>query len=325
MMQGRSQGIRFGISISEPETPLGIRGNPTVFVNQFSFQFATQFLIEGGSLIFGQKWKKDGIMFHLADKYREIIRFANASDSAVGNSENSPILNFLAWPDEPPTDKVAEGMIRDGILKVRQIETPGLYDTTLPIQHPEYEFWRVRALTAMRKQLVDHTNVRICIGGASGQATRRLPGIIEEAWMTINARKPLYLIGAIGGAARAMVNLILQRTMSESERDMFVSNRQCTVTMERYAEKYPYQEDEGPSYESEGWSAMRVFQSPPLLEQLAFAAGLEVEEYIWMMTAPCAERAMQWVGKGVTNIATGLRGGISSERSLHRSTAVKPV
>ena len=183
----------------------------------------------------------------------------------------------------------------------------------------------MRALTAMRKQLVEHTNVRICIGGASGQATRRLPGIIEEAWMTINAKKPLYLIGAIGGAARAMVNLILQRTMSHSECDMFVTNPQCTVTMERYAEKYPYQEDEGPSCESKGWSAMHAFQSPPLLEQLANAAGLEVEEYIWMMTAPDAERAMQWVGKGVTNIAARLRGEISSERFPHRSTAVKPV
>ncbi len=308
MMQGRSQGIRFGISISEPASPLGIRGNPTVFVNQISFQFATQFLIEGGSLIFGQKWKEGDIMFHLADKYREIIRFAKPSDSTIGNPENAPILNFLAWPDEPPTDGDAVGMIRDGILNVRQIVTPGLDDLTLPIQHPEYQFWRVRSLTAMRKQLVEHTNIRICIGGASGQATRRLPGVIEEAWLTTKAKKPLYLIGAIGGATRAMVNVILQRTMSNNERDMFVSNSQCKVCMEHSSSKFPYQEDEGPSYESNGWNAMHAFQSPLLLEDLAKTAGLEVEEYIRMMTAPDIERAMQWVGRGVTNIADSLRG-----------------
>jgi hypothetical protein len=310
-MQGRSQGIRFGISISEPTTPLGIRGNPAAFINQITFQFATQILIEGGSFIFGQKWKKDGIMFHLAHKYREIVRFAKPIDSTLGNPEQAPILNFLAWPDELPTDpkdEVAEGMIRDGILNVRQIVAPGLYDPTLPIQHPEYQFWRVRSLTAKRKQLVDHTNVRICIGGASGQATRRLPGVIEEAWLTINAKKPLYLIGAIGGATRAMVNVILQRTMSDSERDMFVSNSQCTVNMERCAKNYPYLEDEGPSYKSNGWNAMHAFQSPLLLQDLAKTAGLEVEEYIRMMTAPDIERGMQWVGKGVTNIADSLRG-----------------
>jgi hypothetical protein len=51
----------------------------------------------------------------------------------------------------------------------------------------------------------------VCCGGKTAKYQDRLPGVIEEAMLTLEARKPLYVLGGFGGAAAALVELATTR------------------------------------------------------------------------------------------------------------------
>jgi hypothetical protein len=66
------------------------------------------------------------------------------------------------------------------------------------------------ALTAMRRHITDRCDARVVIGGKLTNYQGALPGILEEASMSLHKGKPLYIAGGFGGAAAALA-LALRR------------------------------------------------------------------------------------------------------------------
>jgi hypothetical protein len=69
-------------------------------------------------------------------------------------------------------------------------------------------------LTAMRRLMSAHADVRVVIGGAlqPGQpGTRRAPGIVEEAFLAVEAGRPLIVAGGFGGASGLIADALLGR------------------------------------------------------------------------------------------------------------------
>ena len=58
---------------------------------------------------------------------------------------------------------------------------------------------------------------RICLGGKMRGYQGDVPGVIEEAGMALYARKPLYLLGGLGGASRAFIESPEYARMYRSE------------------------------------------------------------------------------------------------------------
>jgi hypothetical protein len=58
---------------------------------------------------------------------------------------------------------------------------------------------RRSALTQMRRYQVAQTDGRVLIGGRRADFQGDLPGLMEEALLTLEARQPLYLAGGFGG------------------------------------------------------------------------------------------------------------------------------
>lgn len=289
-------GLRFGLSISAPpDMPLG--GDPEQAVNSLTVRFASSILLEGGGLLLGHRWQPGGIMEHLAFQARD-SRWPGLTQTAAAEPQTiAPILNLIAWPDEPPSeDQNAKRMIKYGILQVRRILPPqipiGQFEAD-PARSQETDLGklaRIRALTAMRQEMALHIDARICLGGAGGKSTRRLPGVIEEALLTHTAGKPLFVAGALGGAAKAMADAILHRTMDEQARAMFFTPPAVVDLFAAFAQAYPVPDEEGPSTES-GWNALRVFETMDL-GSLARQAGLTDEEYIHVLTSPDVMRVL---------------------------------
>ncbi len=63
-------------------------------------------------------------------------------------------------------------------------------------------------LSAMRRYVTDHTSARIIVGGKLRDFHGRLPGVIEEASLSIKAGHPLYVAGGYGGAASAVARAL---------------------------------------------------------------------------------------------------------------------
>lgn len=58
------------------------------------------------------------------------------------------------------------------------------------------------SLTAMRRTMLRKTSARVVLGGRIEGYQGSMPGVAEEALLTLQAGKPLYLLGGFGGCAR---------------------------------------------------------------------------------------------------------------------------
>jgi len=60
----------------------------------------------------------------------------------------------------------------------------------------------------MRHLSTAESSARIVLGGRVAGYSGQLPGVIEEAVITLRAGKPLYIVGGCGGAAHVLVEAL---------------------------------------------------------------------------------------------------------------------
>ena len=66
-----------------------------------------------------------------------------------------------------------------------------------------------RGLTAMRSRIMALSQARLLTGGRLAGFAGLVPGVVEEAWLSLTLQKPLYVAGGFGGAARAVSDALL--------------------------------------------------------------------------------------------------------------------
>ena len=90
-----------------------------------------------------------------------------------------------------------------------------------------------RGLTAMRRFMTQHSHARVLIGGKRSGFTGRLPGLMEEALLALQADVPipLYLAAGFGGATLDIARALglptdwLPSTGAEDEDEQFSEGR----------------------------------------------------------------------------------------------------
>lgn len=175
---------------------------------------------------FGGKLAPEISLFDMALAYRR-----------EGTTALLPVESWIAWPQRVELKVTAR---YKGVVEFHRLPRPS--DPTLArldpsgLQYPpadadEYHAW-AWGLTTLRRAMADACDARILIGGkltGTGDLpwySGRLPGVLEEAWLTIQAgetartagrlSKPLYVIGAWGGAAHLVGELLRGRTPPEA-------------------------------------------------------------------------------------------------------------
>jgi hypothetical protein len=143
---------------------------------------------------------------------RQLFELVRAYDD-LGRPRLERIQNFLAYhiAAELPKDEESRLIELATFLKPLpkhlaerfQLE-PGTRQTILD-DTPEHRYIRARCLTAMREAMCQDTDARIMIGGRLTGHQGKYPGLLEEAYLTFCAAKPLYLLGGFGGCARLLV------------------------------------------------------------------------------------------------------------------------
>jgi len=207
-------GCKVGLSISESEDSETL-GFPLLQVNRVTVQMVSALFGQGVAVVFGHDWREDGVMQAVHAFAREM------QPSAASEDGLQPLLqNLLPWPDEPMLpDKEREQL--SSALLVERAGLPGELrefagaSPAAAIRLPDYRYLRARGLTHMRRRLEERTHARICVGGRRIGGQGRFPGVIEEALMTSAARKPLYLVGLLGGAARQIIGAVEGEAMPD--------------------------------------------------------------------------------------------------------------
>lgn len=69
---------------------------------------------------------------------------------------------------------------------------------------PERRYAWARGLTVMRERITTLSQARLVIGGKLAGFSGLVPGVVEEAWLSLKRKQPMYVAGGFGGAARAV-------------------------------------------------------------------------------------------------------------------------
>lgn len=71
----------------------------------------------------------------------------------------------------------------------------------------------------MRERITQASQARLVLGGKLTGFAGLVPGVVEEAWLSLKSRHPLFLAGGFGGAARAVADLLLGTARPEFDGD----------------------------------------------------------------------------------------------------------
>ncbi len=196
-----------GVSVSESPDLCSL-GLSDGHLHDAMAEIALQVLASGRSLAYGGDLRKHGFTELLAE--------------LVGRYRNHPrhggtivVTDYLAWP-------VHIRMTSDEIAAFSTEHEPGTrlvflaLDGTrlareqrlmLRAHEPDEEEW-TEGLTAMRTAMRGDIRARIVLGGRVEGYKGAMPGIAEEACLSLEAGQPVFLAGGFGGCTRDIAETV---------------------------------------------------------------------------------------------------------------------
>lgn len=228
-----TQPLTVAVSVSDSEV-LSRHGLTKWHLRTLTDEIHLYLLVAGLRIAYGGKLEPEKLddpdnftlrLFSLVTGYRNLAKSFGA--------DIKPIVNVAPWPLWKQYDD--QILNRFGtIAELEKVPCPelGLSDTELkplpsgfviPNTVPHQYAWGP-AMTAMRQKLTDETFARIVMGGKIEGYKGRYAGLIEEPLLSLRAGKPLFLIGALGGCARLVIDLIEQRDRPEMTTDVARAN-----------------------------------------------------------------------------------------------------
>ena len=181
------EGMAIGISISEGED-LASTGFTAADIDLVTVELCRRLVASGAQVVLGHQWRPGGIM-------EQITQFARAYHTESGGPEQPIVHSVMAWPDRASLSDYDREKLKD-LVRIYEAEVP---------------LGRGEALTAMRQQITQIANARICLSGKMKSYDGAIPGLIEEAFLSIEKGQPVYISAMMGGAAAALIECIRGR------------------------------------------------------------------------------------------------------------------
>jgi hypothetical protein len=199
------QGRTVGISVSE-SPDLGrldlLESHVTVILGEI----ARVVLASGGTLAYGGRPDPGGYTAFLLS---ELQRY--------GHRGPDPLLKvYLAWSEHQrlTRDELAERLDVGSWGEVICLDPDGrVIPEPLANRSPAADTGlddtlKRRALTAMRRVMAENTDGRVLLGGKRSGFAGVMPGLMEEALLTLQAGTPLYLAAGLGGVTVDIVRAL---------------------------------------------------------------------------------------------------------------------
>jgi len=200
-------GLTLGLSLSE-SPDIEALGFSEVHFKDIFIEFSRYMLACGATLAYGGDFRRDGfteVLFDLKATYK-------------GNANK--IVSYLGWPIHAEMGKLSaeERLKYMGAAEFRKSPIPDGVDESIPrdkflpsSDKTNLENWLIwaRSMTQMRRDfLAKENDAQIMLGGRMDGYASKYPGVVEEAYEIMKAEKPLFLIGAFGGATKAVIDAI---------------------------------------------------------------------------------------------------------------------
>ncbi len=152
----------------------------------------------------------------------ELVRtYSGLAEGVNAPQLNKAIVNVAPWPWRLNYGDDEWKLFDGDIADYKEGPRPDLTSTdeelfpiidgkhALKYDNPQKRYACARGLTAMRKTITSMCEARLVLGGKLTGYAGLVPGVIEEAWLSLSQKHPLYLVGGYGGAGRAVCDLLL--------------------------------------------------------------------------------------------------------------------
>lgn len=169
-------------------------------------EVARHLLAMGARLVYGGDLRRDGftsMLFEIVERHR---RDADVGDDRAG------VVSYLPWPvhrQQSATDLRSMANDLSGYAEVHFLDRQG---RDIPLDQlpangsgSSADEWS-DSLTAMRDVTTKAIDARVVLGGAVANFKGRMPGIAEEALMSLHARQPVFLLGGFGGCTKDLAS-----------------------------------------------------------------------------------------------------------------------
>lgn len=172
-------------------------------------EIARHLLALGSRLIYGGDLRQYGFSELLFELVARHGRDADAADDRPG------VTNYLAWPVHITKLASAIDQQREDLAGTAELVCLRLDGTVLSaadrtleaLQQPNDSDWAA-GLTAMRKVMRSESHARIVLGGRTEGYKGSMPGIAEEALLSLEQSQPLFVLGGFGGCARDIAETV---------------------------------------------------------------------------------------------------------------------
>ena len=201
-----------GISVSEIDSNELIKiGQDITSLKNFSQTIAKKLLFNGAVLVYGGDLRKDGFtqyLFEEAAVVQDTIR-----------TERIFIKDYISWPIYINNNNEFKEWCAKyiGICELNTVSLPDdlkLFTDEkkfiLPNTTNNKYLW-ARSLTNMRERMIDECDARIIAGGRTKKYKGCMPGILEEFKISLEKKRPIYLLGGFGGISSKICNYIINR------------------------------------------------------------------------------------------------------------------
>lgn len=221
------------IALSASESPdLGRLGLLDAHVRFALGEIARAVLGAGGRLAYGGHLQPDGYTVFLVQELERQYRHENLLQLCIAWPVHRAMsaAELRRVEDERPlavwiTYLDLDGEPIDPMARRGEDPEPATPDET------------ARGLTAMRQFMTRQSHARVFVGGRRTGFTGRLPGLIEEALLALDAEIPLYLAAGFGGATLDIARALglqgdwLPLTSDEDEDDQLAEGRRLLAEM----------------------------------------------------------------------------------------------
>jgi len=227
-------GAPIALSLSE-STDIRRHGLDSLHFEGAALELARYLLLKGATLVYGGHLGSEGFTARL-------IELVAAHNRLEGVDPVARIENVVGWPlpfgnELKSRYNHAATLVRvgrpagvDESLDPLLVESPPTY---FPAKSAELRYAWARGMTDMREWVTEHTRARIVIGGTFGSTEKaqldgsrmlswyasRIPGVLEEVMISLREGKPVFLIGAFGGVAGMVIDILEGRDRPEMSWD----------------------------------------------------------------------------------------------------------
>lgn len=312
-----------GLSVSYQRDHLLARGLGLEHLRELWTRLARPLLRQGASLAYGGHWQETEDNFTF-----DLLRLINAEreDSSFDGPDPSPpigrLYNHSPWPAylEITPRIEAQWISCCRIVRISQ-QRAGIAAANIVPDHEvladsnRARFNAAVTLSAMRRLAMDGMTIdipdaphpetvppigaRVLLGGKVEGYGGFLPGLFEEALVTLERQRPLYLLGGFGGAAEGLAQALLDPVGSRPEAFTVAWQTARTPNVERL-QILDFQRPAGIPTTADSLDALfqRIEAARPHLAD-ALDTGLDEPETRELLTTRNLGRAVQLVLKGL--------------------------